>query len=73
MTRWLLGLPWWVLVVAAIAFAAVPLGESHLLQKTRMLLSGTLRRPIDWFDLVMHAAPLALLVAKAIVHLRVRR
>ena len=37
--------------------------EPHLLEKLRMLFEGTLSKPIDVFDLVMHAAmPLVVLV-----------
>lgn len=63
-------LPWSVLVVAAVLLAIVPLGESHLLQKWRMLFSGTLRRPLDWFDLVLHTFPILLIALKAFVVLR---
>ncbi len=28
--------------------------EPHLLEKSRMLLAGTLHRPIDIFDLLLH-------------------
>lgn len=38
--------------------------EPHLLEKLRMLVQGTLSRPIDIFDLVMHGAPFLLLAAK---------
>lgn len=57
--------PYSILIAFAVVMAIVPPGQSHLLEKTRMLLSGTLRRPLDWFDLVMHSAPLILLVIKA--------
>lgn len=33
----------------------------HLAEKLKMLAEGTLRRPLDIFDLVWHAWPLALL------------
>ena len=33
----------------------------HLAEKLKMLAGGTLRRPLDTFDLVWHAWPLALL------------
>jgi hypothetical protein len=36
--------------------------QPHLLEKLGMLLSGTLLRPIDIFDLVWHAWPGALLL-----------
>ncbi|MHB0969484.1 MAG: hypothetical protein ACYC7A_09270 [Thermoanaerobaculia bacterium] len=48
------------LLVAAVLLALMPFGQPHLVEKLRMLFTGTLRRPLDWFDLVMHAAPLIL-------------
>lgn len=38
--------------------------EPHLVEKIRMLIQGTLKRPIDIFDLFFHSAPLVLLVVK---------
>ena len=38
--------------------------EPHLWEKLKMLAEGTLSRPIDIFDLLMHALPWVLLVAK---------
>jgi hypothetical protein len=35
-----------------------------------MLFTGTLRRPLDWFDLVMHAAPLILVGFKLWIMVR---
>lgn len=69
---WLRNIPWWLLIAAAVMLAVVPLGESHLVQKCRMLFSGTLRRPLDWFDLVMHSSPLLLLGLKAVETFRGR-
>ena len=64
--RWLAQIPWTLLIVLAIAMAIVPFGQSHFVEKWRMLFSGTLRRPLDWFDLVLHSAPLVLLLLKAL-------
>jgi hypothetical protein len=61
--------PYALLIVLAIVMALVPPGQSHLLEKTRMLFSGTLKRPLDIFDLLMHSAPLILLVVKAVLDL----
>lgn len=69
---WLDRIPYALLVVAAIAFAVIPIGASHFVEKWRMLFDGTLRRPLDWFDLVMHSAPLALLVIKVVRDLMTR-
>lgn len=63
---WLDRFPYVLLALFAIAFAIVPIGASHFVEKWRMLFDGTLRRPLDWFDLVMHSAPAVLLVLKII-------
>ena len=64
---WLDRFPLWMLVVVALFLALAPLThEPHLLEKSRMLWSGTLTRPIDIFDLFLHGTPLVLLLLKTI-------
>lgn len=46
--------------------------EPHLVEKTRMLVQGTLSKPIDIFDLLLHATPIVLLLVKIVADL-VRR
>lgn len=70
--NWLERTPWWLIAAVALALAVTPFGESHLVQKWRMLFGGTLRRPLDWFDLVLHTTPLLLLLAKAVLFFRKR-
>lgn len=60
-------IPYSPLIIAALILAVMPLGQPHLIEKLRMLFSGTLKRPLDWFDLFMHGAPLLLLLLKVIV------
>jgi hypothetical protein len=63
--QWLDRLPLGLLVVAALALGLAPFApEPHLWQKLKMLSSGTLTRPIDIFDLVLHGAPVVLLGLK---------
>ncbi len=38
--------------------------EPHLWEKLKMLANGTLTKPLDIFDLLMHSAPALLLAAK---------
>jgi len=38
----------------------------HLVAKLNMLFSGTLTKPIDIFDLVMHATPAVLLTIRLV-------
>jgi hypothetical protein len=63
---WLDRIPWVLLLVVAVWLAIVPFGQPHLVEKWRMLFAGTLRRGIDWFDLVMHTAPLVLVLLKLV-------
>ncbi|WP_224956859.1 RND transporter [Geomonas subterranea] len=44
--------------------------EPHLLGKVRMLLSGTLTKPLDIFDLFWHVWPFALLACRVVVDFR---
>jgi hypothetical protein len=66
--------PYLLLVPVALFMAIAPLGEpSHLAEKLQMLAGGTLRRPIDVFDLLLHATPLVLLVWKGVGDVAARR
>jgi hypothetical protein len=38
--------------------------QPHIVEKLRMLANGTLKRPLDIFDLCLHAAPFVLLLYK---------
>jgi hypothetical protein len=63
--KFLANIPYVVLVPVAVLLALAPFGATpHLVEKWRMLFGGVLRRPIDWLDLVLHTAPLVLLMLK---------
>jgi hypothetical protein len=58
-------LPWiWLLLFAAWMAVAPVTPEPHLVEKLRLLARGALVRPLDIFDLVMHATPLLLAALK---------
>ncbi len=62
---WLDRLPLGLLAVGAVLLGLAPfLPEPHLWEKLKMLAAGTLKRPIDIFDLAMHASLLILLGLK---------
>lgn len=62
---WLDAIPLWLIVAVAAWMAVAPIvPEPHLIEKLRMLSLGTLKRPLDIFDLLFHLAPLALLGLK---------
>lgn len=63
--KWLDRFPLVWLVVLALWMAVAPIvPEPHLIEKLRMLWQGTLARPIDIFDLLLHATPLVLLAVR---------
>jgi len=47
--------------------------QPHLVEKLGMLMSGTLIRPIDFFDLAWHAWPFGLLSYRIVRDLSARR
>jgi hypothetical protein len=64
---WLDKTPLGLLVLLALLLGLAPfVPEPHLWEKLKMLAAGTLARPIDIFDLVLHAAPWVLLALKLV-------
>ena len=63
--QWLDKIPLTALIIAALVLGLWPFTpEPHLWQKLKMLADGTLTRPIDFFDLSMHASLSLLLIVK---------
>lgn len=72
--RWLDRFPLGLLVVVAAWLAIAPVvPEPHLTEKWRMLLQGSLTRPLDIFDLLLHTLPLVLLAIRLWRELQRRR
>ncbi len=63
---WLDNLSWPILIVACLTLGLAPFTPPHIWEKLQMLSQGRLVRPIDWFDLVFHAFPWLLLLAKGV-------
>ena len=67
MLRWLDTIPLPMLVIAALILGPAPfVPEPHVIEKLRMVSSGTLTKPIDIFDLAYHGLPIVLLILKFI-------
>jgi len=65
MLAWIDRLPIPVLLIAALTLGLAPfVPEPHLWEKLKLLAAGDLARPIDIFDLLLHAAPWLLLAVK---------
>jgi hypothetical protein len=62
---WLDRIPLLPLAAVAVFMALAPfVPEPHLWEKLKMLSRGDLTRPLDIFDLVLHATPLVVLGLK---------
>ena len=60
-------IPYGVLIVFTLVMLMLPFYPMpHVLEKLIMLKNGTLKRPLDIFDLLYHCIPLILLVLKII-------
>ena len=60
-----------VLIVLCLTLGLAPfVPQPHVVEKLRMLFSGTLVRPIDMFDLAMHGAPWVALGVKVLLDVR---
>ena len=54
-----------LIVLACLTLGLAPFfPEPHILEKLKMLVAGNLVKPVDIFDLLMHAAPFAVLGLK---------
>ncbi len=60
-------LPIGLLILVALTLGLAPfVPEPHIWEKLKMLFAGTLTRPVDIFDFLMHATPFVLLAAKLV-------
>ena len=63
--NWIDRQPLLLFVLLALTLGLAPfVPEPHLWEKLKMLAAGELRRPIDIFDLLLHATPWLLLGLK---------
>jgi hypothetical protein len=62
---WIERLPLGLVVILALTLGLAPfVPEPHLWEKLKMLAAGSLTRPIDIFDLLLHGLPWLVLIAK---------
>lgn len=64
---WLDKIPLSLLIVLSLTLGLAPFyPEPHLWEKLKMLVQGTLTRPLDIFDLILHATGPFLLILKVL-------
>ncbi len=69
--KWLARFPWWLLLLGAILLAISPYPRTplpHLIQKSQLLLAGSLNRPMDIFDLSLHGVLFPLLLVLKFIY-----
>lgn len=66
---WLDKIPFAPLVMISLFLGLAPfVPEPHVWEKLKMLFDGSLEKPIDIFDLLMHGTPWVLLGLKTMHH-----
>ncbi|PLX62160.1 hypothetical protein [Sedimenticola selenatireducens] len=54
-----------LIIIACLLLGLAPFTpEPHVWEKLKMLFSGTLVKPLDMFDLLLHGAPFVVLLLK---------
>jgi len=67
--NWLDKIPFSTLIIISLMLGLAPfVPEPHVWEKLKMLADGSLAKPIDIFDLLMHGTPWVLLGLKTIHH-----
>ena len=65
-------LDWNIIIIICLTLGLAPFTPPHIYEKITMLINGTLKRPIDWFDLFLHGIPWLILIAKIIITVKNR-
>ncbi|OGW18924.1 MAG: RND transporter [Nitrospirae bacterium GWC2_57_13] len=66
-TRYISDLPWSMVILVCLTLGLAPFSPPHIWEKLQMLFAGTLTKPLDWFDLLLHGAPWIVLILKAVI------
>jgi len=70
MGEFLARIDWSIVILLCLSLGLAPYKPPHIWEKLVMLSKGTLVRPIDWFDLVLHGIPWVLLILKSIYSIK---
>lgn len=66
-TPFLKHIPYSLLFIAALTLGLAPFRpQPHVVEKLLLLSEGELKRPLDIFDLVLHATPFLLIALKVV-------
>ncbi len=66
----LIQIPWAYVAIACLTLGLAPfVPEPHIWEKLKMLTAGTLVKPIDMFDLLLHGTPFIVAALKLVAEL----
>jgi hypothetical protein len=64
----ILHIPWPPLLIITLLLGLAPFSPMpHLIEKTTMIFDGSLKKPIDIFDLIFHVTPSVLVIIKLLL------
>lgn len=67
--QWLDKIPFSTLIIISLTLGLAPfMPEPHVVEKLKMLVDGSLAKPIDIIDLFLHGTPWVFLCLKSIRH-----
>ncbi len=58
-----------MVIILCLTLGLAPFSPPHIIEKLSMLAKGTLIKPLDWFDLLLHGFPWVILIIKTVVFL----
>lgn len=58
---------WNIIIIICLTLGLAPFTPPHIFEKISMLIQGTLRKPLDWFDLFLHGTPWVILIIKIVI------
>lgn len=61
---------WFLIIILCLTIGLAPFNPPHIYEKITMLLNGTLKRAIDWFDLMLHGLPWIILIIKTVLTIK---
>ncbi len=70
MKEFILNIHWGIVFILCISIGLAPFTPPHIWEKLNMLVKGTLKKPIDWFDFLFHSLPWIILIAKSVLTIR---
>ena len=63
---------WPIIIIICLTLGLAPFTPPHIFEKLSMLVNGTLKKPLDWFDLFLHGIPWIILAIKIVITIKNR-